>query len=159
MSSEPAPAMLPPGQGRTTWQLGHEFTTKASRAVTRGAYTMLEQVCAGPPPPLHIHDNEEEALYVLDGTIDIFLGDEVVDARAGTFCMIPRGTAHSYRSTGPTPARLLLILSPPGFERFFAEVERRFPRESGLPPADIVEPALAAIVGQYGLRIVGPPPG
>lgn len=63
MSSEPA--LLPPGLGRTTWQLGHEFTTKASRAVTRGAYTMLEQVCAGPPPPLHIHDNEEGALYVL----------------------------------------------------------------------------------------------
>lgn len=156
MSSEPA--ILSPGQGRTTWQLGHEFTTKASPVTTRGAYTMLEQVCAGPPPPMHIHDNEEEALYVLDGTIDIFLGDAVVDAWAGTFCMIPRGTVHSYRSTSPAPARLLLILSPPGFERFFEEVERRFPRASGVPPADIVEPALDAVVDQYGLRVVGPPP-
>lgn len=152
------PTVLAPGEGAGIWQLGNEFTVKATGQHTNEAYTLLEQTCAGAPPPMHIHDHEEEAFYVLAGSLDVHVGEEIVAAEAGSFCLIPRGTAHSFRSTGPTPARMLVLLSPPGFERFFAECEERFPRASGMPAPDVVGPALMELASDHALRIVGPPP-
>lgn len=151
--------VLGPREGQGIWQLGNEFSVKATGEQTAGAYTLLEQSCAGAPPPLHVHDDEEEAFYVLDGSLDVHIGDEVVEATAGSFCLVPRGTVHSFRSTSETPARMLVLLSPPGFERFFEEAERRFPRSSGMPDPAEVGPALGEIGARHGLRIVGPPPG
>lgn len=150
--------VLGPGQGAPIWQLGNEFTVKATAEQTGGTYSLLEQVCAGAPPPLHVHDHEEEAFYVLDGTVDLYLGDDVVKAEAGSFCLIPRGVAHTFRSTSEIPARMLVVLSPPGLERFFEAVEQRFPQGSGLPAPEVAGPALGELAGGYGLRIVGPPP-
>lgn len=153
-----AARVLGPGEGDGVWQLGNEFTLKAGPEHTAGAYTLLEQTCGGAPPPLHVHDHEEEAFYVLEGSLDVHLGEEVVRAGAGSFCLVPRGTVHSFRSVGEVPARMLVLLSPPGFERFFAAVEQRFPRAAGMPDPAQVGPALGEMAGAYGLRIVGPPP-
>lgn len=147
-----------PGEGQGIWQLGNRFTVKATGEQTRGAYTLLEQTCAGAPPPRHIHDDEEEAFYVLSGTLDVHVGDDVIEAAAGSFCLVPRGIEHTFVSTGREPARMLVVLSPPGFERFFAECERRFPEANGMPSPDDVGPVLTDLAGSHGLRIVGPPP-
>lgn len=151
--------VLNPGEGQGIWQLGNEFTLKATGEHTRGAYALLEQVCAGAPPPRHVHEDEEEAFYVLEGSLDIHIGDEVIAAEAGSFCLVPRGTVHTFRSTGPRPARMLVVLSPPGFERFFVECEQRFPQAGGIPAPEEAGPALTDIASGYGLTIVGPPPG
>lgn len=153
------PTVLAPGAGVGIWQLGNEFTVKATGAETAGAYTLLEQVCTGAPPPLHVHDGEEEAFYVLEGSLELHLGDDVSAVEAGSFCLVPRGTVHSFRSTSERPARLLVLLSPPGFERFFARCEERFPRASGIPDPSVVGPVLGELAADHGLRIVGPPPG
>lgn len=153
------PTVVAAGQGQAIWQLGNRFELKASAEHTRGAYSLLEQVCAGAPPPLHVHDHEEEAFYLLEGTVDLRLGDTVTTVEAGGFCLIPRGTPHTFTSTSASPARLLVVLSPPGFERFFAEVEQRFPEADGMPTPDLAGPALTEMAPRYGLRLVGPPPG
>lgn len=152
------PVVVGPGEGTPIWQLGNQFTVKASAEQTGGAYSLLEQVCAGAPPPLHVHDQEEEAFFVLDGTLDLHLGDELVKAQAGSFCLVPRGVAHTFRSTSEQPARMLVVLSPPGFERFFEAVEQQFPQASGVPAPELAGPALGELARGYGLRIVGPPP-
>ena len=150
--------MLQAGEGRSIWQLGNRFTVKSASEQTQGRYALLEQVCAGAPPPMHVHDNEEEAFYVLSGTLDLYVGDDVHQVEAGTFCLVPRGTRHSFVSTSVEPARMLVVLSPAGFEQFFAEVENRFPEADGIPSPDVVGPALGELASRYGLQIVGPPP-
>lgn len=146
------------GEGQKIWQLGNQFTVKAAGEHTGDRYSLLEQVCSGAPAPMHVHDNEEEAFYVTEGSIDLYVGDEVHRADAGAFCLVPRGMPHSFLSTSPHPARLLLLVSPPGFEQFFLDVEKRFPEAGGLPGPDEVGPALGELAPRYGLRIVGPPP-
>ena len=150
--------VLGPGQGEAIWQLGNQFTVKVPGDRTGGRFALLEQVCGGMPPPMHIHDADDEAFYVLSGSVDLYVGDDVHRAEAGAFCLVPAGTTHSFVSTSPQPARLLLVVSPAGFEQFFAEVERRFPEAGGMPdPAD-AGPVLGELAAAYGLQIVGPPP-
>jgi len=69
----------------------------------------------GPPryiAPLHLHHNDDEAWYVLEGTICVQNGDEVIEARAGTAAFVQRGTPHTYWNPGPGAARYLLIMTP-----------------------------------------------
>jgi mannose-6-phosphate isomerase-like protein (cupin superfamily) len=150
--------VLQPGEGQAIWQLGNRFTLKAAGEETQGRFAILEQVCAGAPPPMHVHENEEEAFYLLAGSVDLYLGDEVHHVEAGAFCLIPRGTPHSFTSTSAEPARMLVVVSPTGFEEFFAEVERQFPEANGMPAPEQVGPALNELANEYGLQIVGPPP-
>jgi quercetin dioxygenase-like cupin family protein len=56
----------------------------------------------GPPP--HIHHREEESLYLLDGTLDMTLGEKTIKATTGDFVQIPRGTVHAFRNAGSTTA-------------------------------------------------------
>ena len=151
-------AVLHAGEGATIWQLGNLFTVKATGEQTHGHFAMLEQVCAGAPAPMHLHENEEEAFYLLTGSVDLYLGDDVQQLEAGAFCIVPRGTPHSFTSTSAEPARLLVLVSPSGFERFFAEVEQHFPESRGMPAVEEVGPALTAIAAKHGCQITGPPP-
>lgn len=152
------PTVLQPGEGQAIWQLGNRFTLKAASDETHGRYAILDQICAGAPPPMHVHENEEEAFYLLEGSLDLYLGDEVHQVQAGAFCLVPRGTPHSFTSTSTDPARILVVVSPSGFEQFFAEVEDQFPEANGMPAPDQVGPALDELAAKYGLQIVGPPP-
>lgn len=154
----PEARVVAPGEGRRIWQLGNIFTMKATAEQTRRSYTLLEQECAGAPPPRHVHEHDEEAFYVLEGTLDLFLGDDVVPVVPGSFCLVPRGLAHTFRSTSEKPARMLVILSPPGFETFFDACEQRFPEHAGMPEPAEAGAVLTAMAPDFGLRIVGPPP-
>ena len=62
--------------------------------------------------PLHVHHEDDEAWYVLSGTLGFRLGDEDVEARAGSAVLARRGTPHTYRNAGPTEARYLLVMAP-----------------------------------------------
>jgi quercetin dioxygenase-like cupin family protein len=72
--------------------------------------------------PLHRHNREDEYSYVLEGSVGALLGDEVVVGHAGDFIFKPRGQWHTFWNAGDEPARILEIISPAGFERFFEEV-------------------------------------
>src|SRR5919202_953759 len=62
--------------------------------------------------PLHVHNADDEAWYVLDGTLAFRLGDEEVEAPAGSAVLAPAGTAHTYWNPRPEPARYLLVMTP-----------------------------------------------
>jgi mannose-6-phosphate isomerase-like protein (cupin superfamily) len=72
--------------------------------------------------PLHRHAREDEYSYVLEGRMGALLGDEVVFAEAGDLVFKPRNQWHTFWNAGDEPARILEIISPAGFERFFAEL-------------------------------------
>ncbi|MFN7141346.1 MAG: cupin domain-containing protein [Limisphaerales bacterium] len=72
--------------------------------------------------PLHYHHNEDEYSFVLKGTLGALLGDDVVTAGLGTWVFKPRKQWHTFWNAGDTPAEIIEIISPAGFENFFREV-------------------------------------
>ncbi|GAC1434290.1 MAG: hypothetical protein NVSMB51_01090 [Solirubrobacteraceae bacterium] len=72
--------------------------------------------------PLHRHNKEDEFSYVIEGRMGALLGDDHVEAGPGDFVHKPRGQWHTFWNAGAEPCRILEIISPAGFERFFAEL-------------------------------------
>jgi len=72
--------------------------------------------------PLHRHHNEDEYSFVVEGRMGALLGDEHLEAGPGDLVHKPRGQWHTFWNAGDEPCRILEIISPAGFERFFAEL-------------------------------------
>ena len=72
--------------------------------------------------PLHRHHREDEYSFVLEGRMGALLGDEVVEAGPGDLVFKPRGQWHTFWNPADEPCRVLEIISPAGFERFFDEL-------------------------------------
>lgn len=72
--------------------------------------------------PLHRHHNEDEYSFVIEGRMGALLGDEHLEAGPGDLVHKPRGQWHTFWNAGDEPCRILEIISPAGFERFFAEL-------------------------------------
>jgi len=72
--------------------------------------------------PLHRHHREDEYSYVVEGKLGALLGDDVVTAGPGTWVHKPRGQWHTFWNAGDTPALLVEVISPAGFEDYFREV-------------------------------------
>jgi quercetin dioxygenase-like cupin family protein len=96
--------------------------------------------------PLHRHSREDEYSFVLEGRLGALLGEEVVYGDPGDLVFKPRGQWHTFWNAGDTPARILEIISPAGFESFFQELVARS------APSDGPEPATAALAARYGLE-------
>src|SRR5215212_5952397 len=77
--------------------------------------------------PSHVHEHEDEYSYVLEGEVGFEVGDEVFSAGAGKLVAKPRAIWHAFWNAGDQPARLLEIISPAGFERYFAELAQLIP--------------------------------
>ncbi len=108
-----------------------------------------------PGPPLHIHRVTDEAFYVLEGTFGFQTGEETVDGLTGAFVFIPKGLAHTYWNRGSTPARLLIVISPPGFEQYFEKLAEGLAAAGDSPEEAMrVRQRLSA---KYDIEVVGPP--
>ncbi len=158
--TETAPFALGPGEGTATWFLGTLMTLKATGATTRQAFGLIEQVLpAGFAPPPHVHHDEDEAFYILEGHLTFTCGERTWEAPAGTFVFLPRDIVHGFRVAGDQAARLLQFNTPAGVEQLFVEAGEPA-RERTLPPAG--PPAvdtLLALTERYHVEIAGPPPG
>lgn len=154
--------VLLPGQGRSTWLGEGVFTVKAEPDATLGAYSLAELTePPGEGPPLHSHGDEEEGFYVLEGEVAIRVGDRMVLASPGAFVFVPRDVPHTYRVVGDSPARLLIIISPPGFEEAFFEAGVP-PEAPGLPHGrvrSLTEAEWRALDAKYNRAVLGPPIG
>lgn len=153
MSAENARAViLGPGEGATvTNPLGGPLSLKIRAEDTGGALAAFESVAApGEGPPLHLHQEQDEILYVLEGTLRVRLGDKVRDAPAGTFVFIPKQSVHTWQNVGREPARILVIVAPAGLERFF---ERFAALPADVSPAE----AFREYGPEVGMKILGPP--
>lgn len=97
--------------------------------------------------PLHRHAREDEYSYIVQGRVGALLGEDVVLAEPGDLIFKPRGQWHTFWNAGDEPARLLEIISPAGFEQFFAELVEL----GGVTQAD--PQVLAALCGKYELEM------
>ncbi len=145
--------VLEPGAGDTLpHQLGGSVTFKVRGEETGGAFFAFEtEVAAGEGPPLHVHANEEEILYVLDGEARFRVRDDIRSAATGAFMFVPRGVPHCFQAVGERPARLLIAFTPAGMETFFSGLSEAIARGS-----DPVE-AFRASGEAAGMSVVGPP--
>ena len=116
---------------------------------TGGEYGLVDMVAvpAGHMPPLHVHHEQDECFHVLEGELTLITAEDEATLRPGESLVAPRGIPHVYR-VGDEPARYLVSSRPAGFERFVAAVDAL----DELSPA-----ALAAVAGEYGIEILGPP--
>lgn len=140
-----------PARAETLQMLGETVTIKVDGDAKTGRPALAEVVTPpGMGPPLHRHSREDETFYVLEGTYRLWHGDATHDVTAGEAVFMERNVVHTYKNVGTTPGRLLVVITPAGFENFFREVARR-----KLGPAD--GPALAELGASYGLEFLGPP--
>lgn len=113
------PVLTGPHAGRTVTS-GHGSSTelKIAGEQTGGDWGVVEwHLCAGDEPPIHIHTREDETLYVLEGAITAFVGDERIDVEAGSYAALPKDVPHGLTVRGDE-ARLLVTLAPAGAEYF-----------------------------------------
>jgi quercetin dioxygenase-like cupin family protein len=123
------------GQAQTVRMGKNVVTFILNGEETGGAYSLTEFTLAAPPspgPPVHIHGTGSEAAYVLEGELELRLGDESIKATAGSVIFVPKGTVHNVSNVGPGTARILVFLSPPGFEGYWREMSE-LPLKDGAP--------------------------
>jgi quercetin dioxygenase-like cupin family protein len=140
------------------WFIQNLAVVQVSGEETGEVWSMVE--LSGPHgdmPPLHVHRGSDEAFYVLEGEMTLFVGSDEITLSAGQCGVAPRDVPHVYR-VDSEEARWLAIASPAGFERFVRDAG--VPAEARtLPPGPpAVDPAkLAEIAAGYGIEILGPP--
>ena len=164
MSTETATAQsayrLPSGEGLAdVWWKAGRITVKAGPDETGNAFSQfVVDDPRGSGPPLHVHHNEDETFYILDGEVTMFVGDERIDLVAGDYLFGARGIPHAYLVRSER-ARMLVTISPSGSEQLF--VSLGVPVTDAEPPTETVMPPMPEMIRQfaaYGAEILGPPP-
>jgi quercetin dioxygenase-like cupin family protein len=150
MFGKPRAKVLGPTEGKAGQLGGMGVRFMVGGAESGGGFSLVEHPI---PPralgaPLHRHSREDEYSYVLEGRVGALLGDEVVYGEVGDLVFKPRGQWHSFWNAGDEPARILEIISPAGFERYFERVVELF--GGGEPPDPA---AVEAVAVEHGLEI------
>jgi quercetin dioxygenase-like cupin family protein len=150
MTGSAQPTVVGPGDGVTIeGPVGGPLTFKVCGEQTDGVLTAFENVIPpGQGPPLHSHDSDDEFWYVLAGELDFMLGEEIRRAPAGSFVFVPHGTPHCFANVGQEPARVLVLFTPSGMERFF----------DAFAALETPDPDAFRSLGEpVGMTVLGPP--
>ncbi len=147
------PYLVLPGEAAVYDQMaGEKIHVLLPKQKTGGAFALfIDEVPPNGGPPLHIHHDEDETFYILEGDLVVQVAQERFTVPAGCAAFLPRGVPHTFTNLGSEAARALVILMPGGLERFFAEVE---------PLVTQAEPDMTAVLtvaAKYGIEAVGPP--
>ena len=118
----------------SVWYNGWLMTFLAGAEDTDGQFALMEAVGGrGNVPPPHIHHREDEIFYVLEGEIVVSVGDQTIPGTPGTMIFLPRDVRHSF-TIQSEQSRMLILLTPAGFEAWFREFSVPAPTMA-LPPA------------------------
>lgn len=137
---------------KTISWLGATYRTILTQADSNGTLSIVDSespLHSG--PPRHVHDREDEIFIVLTGQLDFRLDGQRFTKLAGETAFVPRGKEHTFRVTGSGPSRHLIILTPGGFEGFFADMaagQFRIPEDM---------PQILQSAESHSLRFTGPP--
>lgn len=141
------------GKDAVEWQ-GVHYKTILSKEATGGSMSIVDSVSPdGSGPPRHVHHDADEVFVILTGECEMWIAGETTVAGPGQSVFVPRGREHTFRVIGGQPSRHLVILTPGGFEGFFAEMAAGNFRI----PEDMEQ--VVAIAETYRLEFTGPPLG
>jgi mannose-6-phosphate isomerase-like protein (cupin superfamily) len=144
-----SPIVVGPQDGKAGFlgSIGVRFMIDGERAAERFSLVEHPMSPRALAAPLHRHTREDEYSYVLTGRTGALLGDDVLEAGPGDLVFKPRGQWHTFWNAGDEPCRILEIISPAGFEKFFEELDL-------LGGALVADPEqLAALSERYGLEM------
>ncbi len=148
------------GEGPAFSAAGDVYRILATGEQTGGVYVLCEaRVLPGGGPPPHIHHRDDESFFVLEGEITFMLGDKRVVAKPGAFIQGPRGIPHAFKNESNAPARMLIHVTPPGFNKFIAEIGQAVTSFDSPPTAvtpEVIQ-KLLAVAPKYGIEILPPP--
>jgi mannose-6-phosphate isomerase-like protein (cupin superfamily) len=148
--AEGAPGFALEGDGGELLVFGEvTILVRASAQMTGGAFTVIEEVPPLVDTPLHVHANDDELFYILEGEHVVRCGDEEFQVAPGGVVFAPRGVPHSQRRVVPGVGRLLVMTSPAGLDGFFRELAAA-ERAGTLGPD-----AYAAASEKYGITWLG----
>ena len=142
---------------------GDVYTILASSAETGGDYIALEALVppdGGPPP--HIHHDQIETFYILEGEMEITVGNQVYEAKAGDFVHVSKDTPHSFKNRSRTTTKMIFTFVPAGdIEEFFREsfketTDRHAPLE---PLTDAFIQRMLESADRHDIEILPPPEG
>jgi mannose-6-phosphate isomerase-like protein (cupin superfamily) len=158
--------LVGPGAGTAVSLGGIGVVFKVPGDLTGGAFSVVEHpVQPGSLAPPHVHADEDELSYVLEGTFGIRVGDRVMDVTAGSYVVKPRGIPHTFWNAGPGTARMIEIISPAGFERYFTQMAELLEHEG--PDLDLISELAAGyhlsfrldwvdeLAAKYGITVLG----
>ena len=136
--------------------LGIPTSIRSTAETTNGAFALVEQwaMPVGFASPYHTHHREDESFYVLEGEIAFVCGGKWLTAGPGMFVYGPREIPHGFKVIGHSPARMLIMCTPAGFERFVLEQTTPIAE----PPASPDIGKLMMLAAKYGIDIHGPLP-
>jgi mannose-6-phosphate isomerase-like protein (cupin superfamily) len=107
------PIVVPPGRGHRVGNVEFLARTADTPRFTLG----IIEIAPGRELETHVHAEEDDAFYILEGEMTFRLLDEDASAPAGTFVLVPPGVRHGFRNEGSTPVRMLNVHAPAGFDR------------------------------------------
>ena len=150
-------ARVPAGEDREGKKraIGLSSTTyKVLTEETSGALFVMEQsnrTKGG--PPRHLHRQQDELFFCIEGEYVVEIGPERFQLRAGDCVLGPRGVPHAWAFVGTSPGRLLISFSPAGrMEEFFNQREAR-----GLKAGEYASQSQADVLREFGMEFIGPP--
>ncbi len=136
---------------------GDLYTLLASGKETNGAYAAIDAIVPpGGGPPLHLHRREDEAFYIVEGTITFYADGQTTVAGPGTWLHARRDQPHRFANESGAPARILILTFPAGIEEYFWEVGRPVTDRSAPHPAPTADEIsqLLSQAGKYGIEFV-----
>jgi quercetin dioxygenase-like cupin family protein len=137
--------LIGPREGREVRFPGGGVMFKVFGEETGGLLAIVEHpIEPGALAPPHVHTNEDEYSYIVEGAVGVRVGDQEFTAAAGSYVLKPRGVAHTFWNAGPGPARLIEIICPAGLEHYFDEMAQLIPA-AGPPDFD----KIAALQQRY----------
>ena len=136
--------------------LGIGYTLLVNGEQTGGEFELMLFVAApgiGPPP--HVHTNEDELFYVVEGEFDVLRGEETLHLKAGEYVYLPRGTVHGFKTVGDSTGRFLCWVTPGHLEGFFDCFKRDWPaeQEQPSPPSEQDIGKMMAAAEQYQIEM------
>ncbi len=130
--------------------LGDRMTFKLTGADTGGKLTMIEEYNdPGVTIPPHVHENEDEIFRVLEGELQVTVGNETTVLKAGDMAFGPRGVPHTWTTVGTGKTRVILTAFPSGIEELFAQLGE-------LPAGPPDMPTVFAMCERHGIRFLQP---
>ena len=127
----------------------------ATSVDTNGAWSLVElKEMPGYHTNLHRHNHTDEAFYVMDGVLTVKINDKLSDYPAGSYVLIPRGTPHAQGNRGKVPARILLTMTPGGFERSFKDRVNLFKTAKPTDPDFRQKRKENAVKGNYDVEFL-----
>ena len=142
---------IPPGEGQSVWFADEILTFKVDRDQSQSVGIFEDEVPPQSGAPAHLHRNQDETHYILEGQFEFVLDERKVNADAGSVVYVPRTMMHAFTNTGKEKGKLLFINTPQGpLEQFLVEFGEPVSDPSSPPEGELDLDKLQAIAQRTG---------